>query len=466
MKGRKWGMIIPTVFLLVAFSGLVNGAISTAERQALIDLYVSTNGDAWNNNSGWKTPPLDVDGFAMPGTEGNWKGVTVYGIIGMEYVACIDLGFNNLNGTVPASIGNFSSLTLLDLAYNNLGGTMPAGIQYLGNLNTLVLSGCGFSGPLPAWLGNLSNLEQLVLASNNFDGVLPANLVNLTNLKNLNVGNNRFDPDTIPSWLGNMTSLEYLQLYGNNFYGTITSTLQNLTNLKTLHLGNNQLYGVIPPWIGLLYNLRKLDLSWNLFSGTVPLEMGNLINLTHLYLQHNNLGCEGEPECFCYVSYTQTLPDGRVINVNKSLHSILLCVLAKLKDLRYFCFEHNCFCVNIEELWAVIVYLEHLEVAWFSFNHVCGVMTNIIEDYGYNCSLTLLNLGGNYITGNIPEYFYWNCNLKKLYLNSNYLEGPVPDDLMLTPLTNMSLRRNYLFSSNPALIAWLYSLDPFWDEQR
>ena len=46
------------------------------ERAALMALYNATNGDGWTNNSGWKTPPLAADGFAFPGTECGWHGVT------------------------------------------------------------------------------------------------------------------------------------------------------------------------------------------------------------------------------------------------------------------------------------------------------------------------------------------------------------------------------------------------------
>jgi hypothetical protein len=40
-----------------------------------IALYNATVGDNWSDNSGWKTPPLPSDGFAMPGTENNWYGI-------------------------------------------------------------------------------------------------------------------------------------------------------------------------------------------------------------------------------------------------------------------------------------------------------------------------------------------------------------------------------------------------------
>ena len=54
--------IICSGFLLVLvgywlFPGLTHAAIPAAERQALIALYNSTNGDSWLNNGGWN-PPL------------------------------------------------------------------------------------------------------------------------------------------------------------------------------------------------------------------------------------------------------------------------------------------------------------------------------------------------------------------------------------------------------------------------
>jgi len=51
------------------------GRDTPEERGALIALYNSTNGDGWNNNTGWKTPPLADDGFALPGT-GNTCGLS------------------------------------------------------------------------------------------------------------------------------------------------------------------------------------------------------------------------------------------------------------------------------------------------------------------------------------------------------------------------------------------------------
>ena len=56
------------------FFSNIGDFVPSKERTALIAFYNNTDGDNWTDNSGWKTPPLYSDGFAMPGTEGSWFG--------------------------------------------------------------------------------------------------------------------------------------------------------------------------------------------------------------------------------------------------------------------------------------------------------------------------------------------------------------------------------------------------------
>ena len=56
------------------FFSNIGDFVPSKERTALIAFYNNTDGDNWPDNSGWKTPPLHSDGFAMPGTEGSWFG--------------------------------------------------------------------------------------------------------------------------------------------------------------------------------------------------------------------------------------------------------------------------------------------------------------------------------------------------------------------------------------------------------
>lgn len=121
--------------------------ISNAERNALIDLYNSTGGDLWTDNSGWKEPPLETDGFAAYGTEGSWFGVHLdsleTSVIELEYYD------NNLQGTIPGTISDLTNLEKLRLYKNNLLGSIPTVIGNLTNFKVLNLRHNQLSGPIP-----------------------------------------------------------------------------------------------------------------------------------------------------------------------------------------------------------------------------------------------------------------------------------------------------------------------------
>ena len=164
---KKSCLALISAFVLFSITCLfcthAEAAIPAAERQALIDLYNSTTGDSWFDNSGWKTPPLDVDGFAMPGSELVWYGVTVD--TGLQSVTRIDLEDNNLAGSIPASIENLSNLYFFFAGGNDLSGGISA---EFGNLNNLIYLDLSFNqlSSIPPELGNLSSLQELNLILN------------------------------------------------------------------------------------------------------------------------------------------------------------------------------------------------------------------------------------------------------------------------------------------------------------
>ena len=120
MKSIKAALIF---MFLLACNLALSAAIPALERQALIDLYNSTNGDAWTIKTSWKAEPLHSDGFALPGTENTWYGVT--SDAGNTTVIGISLYYYNprrfpLSGTIPASLGNLINLQSLSLSiYRN-----------------------------------------------------------------------------------------------------------------------------------------------------------------------------------------------------------------------------------------------------------------------------------------------------------------------------------------------------------
>lgn len=185
------------------------------ERAALIALYNNTNGDSWFNNSGWKTPPLHTDGFAMPGTEALWYGITCGP--GNNTVTGISLNNNNLSGALPAELGNLSNLLDLHLMSNHLTGDIPAELGNLGKLRFLRLSRNRITGRIPPQLGNLSKLELLFLGFNRLTGGLPQEIVNLT-------------------------SLEVLSVYANALTGSIPTGLMGHPRLADINIACNALY--------------------------------------------------------------------------------------------------------------------------------------------------------------------------------------------------------------------------------
>jgi hypothetical protein len=273
------------IAIIVFLSGYIYGDIPAQERAALIALYNSTTGDNWPNNDGWKTPPLHTDGFALPGTEGTWHGVTVED----NHVTSIDFIDNNLNGTLPSELQNLVYLKNFSLLNNDqLTGNIPPTIGNMTSLQQLYLEHNQLTGGIPVELGNLTNLIYLSLATNQLTGTIPTELSNLINLKTLRLDSNQLTGG-IPAVLSNLTQLEELFLLFNQLTGPIPPELGNLTNLRHLYLYNNQLSGSIPSSLGNLSNLTALSLEFNQLTGGIPPELGNLEKLEDLRLRNNNL---------------------------------------------------------------------------------------------------------------------------------------------------------------------------------
>src|SRR5688572_15290694 len=99
--------------------------VNVQDSIALVDLYDSTNGENWSTKDGWKQGPVNT-----------WYGVVVTdGRITQLYLA-----ENNLNGSIPPSFGNLTSMERLTL-YNNQLSSLPETFGNLVNLTWLDLNG-------------------------------------------------------------------------------------------------------------------------------------------------------------------------------------------------------------------------------------------------------------------------------------------------------------------------------------
>lgn len=177
--------------------------IPAIERAALIALYNAANGDAWTNHTGWKTPPLEADGFASYGSEGIWAYVGV----GNHRVLDLAIGDQPLTGNLPSELGNLRNLRVLVL--QGLSGPIPATFANLTNLINLGLighPGGQLTGGIPGFIGALSKLQALSLAQNKLSGSIPAEIGSLVNLVGLALNSNMLS-GPVPAAIKNLTSL-------------------------------------------------------------------------------------------------------------------------------------------------------------------------------------------------------------------------------------------------------------------
>ena len=269
-------------------------AIPAAERAALIALYNSTDGANWWNRAGWSTPASDAC---------TWAGVTCSGPAGSEHVTALKLNFNNLTGTVPASLMGLTELTALNLRQNALTGPLPQ-LGMLGKLVALDLGNNQFSGPIPP-LSTLADLETFEIQGGQLTGSIP-DLSGLAKLKTFNVSGNQLDGQI--GALAGATALETFNLRSNRLTGPIPD-LTGLTALKSFdasfnrltgitalaglaHLDSflaqsNQLEGPIPPLTG-LPKLRDFHVEDNQLTGSIP-DVAGLDSLVYFYVHQNQL---------------------------------------------------------------------------------------------------------------------------------------------------------------------------------
>ena len=190
----------------------------------------------------------------------------------------LSLHDNDLTGSIPAELGQLSSLRTFYLQNNGLTDRIPAELGQLDSLRHLYLSSNRLTGSIPAELGQLGSLEVLYLHENRLTGVIPTELGQLASLRGLALNINNLT-GVIPAELGRLGSLEGIWLNSNELTGPIPPVLSRLTSLERLYLHDNELTGPVPPELGNLTRLYHLLLFDNRLTGEIPgdfLQLGSL----------------------------------------------------------------------------------------------------------------------------------------------------------------------------------------------
>jgi len=240
--------------LLVIFGVLVplsaSAAIPTSERDVLLALYTSTNGDGWIDNFGWND---------AVGTECTWYGVVCDTT---PHVTTIQLSNNGLNGTLP-DLSNLGELQIFHVEGNSLSGNIPA-LSALVNLQEFHAEVNQLTGAFPD-ISGLTNLQWFSISTNHVNGPIP-NLNALASLSLFDVDTNQLT-GTLPS-LSGLSSLRVFSSSQNQLTGTIPN-LAGLSNLQMFNVGQNELSGSIPDLTGLV-NLNNFGVFHNNLTGAIP----------------------------------------------------------------------------------------------------------------------------------------------------------------------------------------------------
>ena len=103
--------LIATLTLACSSATLRAGDVNT-DRAVLAALYNATNGSSWQDDTNWlSNRPL-----------GEWHGVSTDAD---GRVARLDLGDNQLSGSIPSELGNLANLQVLELRDNQFSPNPP-----------------------------------------------------------------------------------------------------------------------------------------------------------------------------------------------------------------------------------------------------------------------------------------------------------------------------------------------------
>ena len=434
--------------------------IPTAECEALVALYNSTDGDNWTDNTGWLV-------LADPCS---WFGVICFG----GSVVQVRLGANELSGPIPHALGDLSNLEQLVLQGNQLTGTIPPELGNLSNLRWSFLLDNQLTGAIPPELGNLSNLEQLLLGSNQLTGAIPPELGNLSSLTVLSINSNQIT-GTIPAELGNLSNLDILWLFDSELEGLVPLTVAVLggqlqQDSPALFPCSFQNAGVFMPDT---QEYRDADLDGDGFICEVPLsappefssstvtEIPQIECEALVALYNSTDGDNWTKNDGWLLSADMCSPSGvaclggRVVVISLPINNLTGSIPAELGNLTALTtlqLNDNNLTGSIP---AELGNLTALAGLFLESNELSGP---IPAELGNLTALMTLYLFGNNLTGSIPAEL-GNTALRLLLLESNQLSGPIPAELgNLTGLSGLQLNDNNLTGSIPAELGNLTAL--------
>ena len=254
---------------------------------ALVAIYNAGDGANWKEERRWDltTPITEWDGVKL--TEGRVTSlaITAQGVISKNWTLPRDIGylteltvlkFNQckLTGEIPEEVFTLTKLTDLYFQSNELTGKFSDKYTQLTNLKSLYIdNNPNLQGSLPASIGNLKKLESINISRTQFSGAIPYELSQCTALKNIMAWKNNLSGE-IPDFWDKLPNVGVIQFYGNpGITGPIPPTMGTLKKATGIQLKECNLTGNIPASFAGLEKCGNLQLNGNKLSGVIPAEV-------------------------------------------------------------------------------------------------------------------------------------------------------------------------------------------------
>ncbi|KAK9664148.1 hypothetical protein RND81_14G022200 [Saponaria officinalis] len=439
------------------------------------------------------------------------------GAFELEYLA---LRYNNINGSLPSLLEQFTNLNYLDLSQNDLRDSVPASFVNLLALKYLDLSYNNLSGLIPDFIGQLTDIEHIDISSNSLQGTV-FGIGNLSKLSYLDMNYNNLILNidssvnwrppfqlqvfsvhscvintVFPQWLRNQTQIQTLDLSYTGISGELPGWLWNSSNLRALLLSGNKLTGSLPRHIAYdghyaRCNLFWLDLHNNLLTGTIPKWLGNLETVLVIDLSSNMLSgaiFEGNnaSSLFNIPSFLKVLDLGDnmlsgEIQFGKALGWGANLEILSLRGNRFSGPIRSQIC----ELHSLLVLeLAHNRLTGHIPRCLGSMSFSIIDGGGFSNrriqikeivkgivalstgtegGQSIIDLSSNNLVGTIPEELTDISALFALNLSFNHLTGHIPENIgNLKTVESLDLSNNHLSGTIPqslSSISWISNLN-------
>jgi len=329
------------------------------------------------------------------------------------YLLGLDLSFNLLDGEIPLTVCNISSLEFLNLGSNNLTGIIPQCLADLPSLQVLDLHMNMFHGTLPSNFSKYSKLVSLNLNDNQLEGHFPKSMSRCKKLEFLNLGSNKIE-DNFPNWLQTLQYLKVLVLRDNKLHGPIENlNIKHLfSSLIIFDISGNNFSGFLPKAYLKNYeamkNVTQLvgDSSLQYLDESYELLDGQYSDSVTVATKGNKMTLVKIPKIFVIIDLSRNKFEGEIPNAIGELHA--------LKGLNL---SHNRLTGHIPQSIGNLSYLESLDL---SSNMLTGVIPSELTNLN---GLEVLDLSNNHLAGEIPQGKQFNTFLNDSYQGNLELCG-------------------------------------------